>query len=129
MFLKTIILQQLFNWYKLNVKLNFIISSSTSISFMIGDIYFISNFSSIYFNANGILIATIIKLCTLVQLSIESHHKLHDRYLCCFHLNKAWMSIVEQIWNIFVISSGKKCYIICNVCTEMFSYSNTATIV
>ena len=61
------------------MKLNFIIRSPDSISFMIGDVYFIRNFSSIYFDAYGILIAIIVKPYTLGQLSIEIHHKLHDR--------------------------------------------------
>ena len=34
------------------------------------------------------------------------------------------MSIVDQIWNSCVVSSGKNCSIICNVCTDSKFKSN-----
>ena len=47
------------------------------------------------------------KPCTVGQVSIQSYFNLHDHKLLCFHLNKARMSVVDQLWNIFVISREK----------------------
>ena len=46
---------------------------------------------------------------TIVQVSLESYFNLHDHKLRCFHFNKAQMLVVDQLWNIFVLSREKNC--------------------
>ena len=47
------------------------------------------------------------KPCTVVQVNIESYFNLHDRKLCCFHLNKARMSVVDQLWKYLFFQEKK----------------------
>ena len=58
------------------------------------------------------------KPCTIVQVSILSYFNLHDRKLCFFNLNKAQMSVVDQLWNIFVLSREKDCTKMFNFCID-----------
>ena len=58
------------------------------------------------------------KPCIVVQVSIESYFNLHDCKLCFFHLNKARMLVVDQLWNIFVLSREQNCTKILNFCID-----------
>ena len=58
------------------------------------------------------------KPCIVVQVSIESYFNSHDHNFCCFHLNQPRMSIVDQLWNIFVLSRETNCTKMCNFCID-----------